>query len=217
MQGGIIVTRYLALLAFAGLLSLGSTVRADTQLLFSGYPTEYTPGTPFSFAVQFGGNPGPQSLLAYSVAMSFETADPTQLLVEVSKPGSLSTFVFGTNPSVLLGTTGIGSSTLSFNFDGSQSTDDGPVQPVDIVIGQNDILGVITVTPRLGLTGPITLSLNGDETSFDNGGEPVSFSVPQAVTAQQGEGSNASVPAPPALVLMGVGLAVMAIRRARVG
>jgi|GEM_PF-2190832 len=209
--------RTLIALAVLILTSFLAPLRADTQLLVSGFPTEYNPGSSFSFDVKFGGIPGPGQILTYSIAMNFSAGDPSQLLVEVNKPGDLSTFVFGTSDSILLSASGLGVSDLAFTFSGSQLLlpGDPPPQPADVVVGQNDILGTITVTPGLGFTGPITLLLNRQVSSFDTGGEAISFTVPGAATAQQGEVAATPVPAPAAWMLMSMGLAVLAVRRTR--
>ena len=59
-------------LALSGLVIAASTspVRADPLPLIVGLPTEYTPGTPFSFELR---GPGLVDFSAYSMELIFQT------------------------------------------------------------------------------------------------------------------------------------------------
>jgi hypothetical protein len=173
--------------------------RADTVPQLVGVPAEYTPGTSFTFEVRV---PGVADFAGFSVQLVFETAvlDPDLAVTAAPDPTqypfpSISGFSATPTPPDPGGTV----YTLTI-------ADSGPgtfTEP-----GVNDLLAVVTVNPGLGLTGPITISV-GSETALLYNMEGRNDQFPEPVVVEQGVPPG-PVPAPPAIVLLGVGALVLA-------
>ena len=198
-------------MAFAVVVVLGwcaTPARADTLPLITGVPGTYTPGQTFSFQVSL---PFLLDLNAYTIELIFSTGVPQPNLlafptVATAAPGGQ--YVVPSN-------SGFG---FQFNADPG-STDvvlsfsDSATLPVNTVAGTNNKIATVTVSPGADLTGPITISV-GNGTSFNFNPEGPDYPSPEPIVVQQADtGPGNPVPAPPAVVLLGIGGLLLAARR----
>lgn len=195
--------------ALAVLVAIGCSAapaRAETLPLIEGVPTTYTPGQDFTFTVRV---PALVGFSAYSLQLVFNTDFPNPPLVSfptVAPPGQ---YVFPT------------SANFAFQFDAPTDATEVRLTLSDFipgtvatVPGANDTLATITVSPGADLVGPITLSVGGDS-GFEYRTESGQYPFPEPIVIQQAEptgGGNNPVPAPPGLLLAGVGAAVLGFR-----
>ena len=177
--------------------SVGSS-RADTLPLL-GVPSGYTPGVPVSFDVYA---PGLSGLTDYTLQFTVSAGsppNPPDLSVNATPPNNLGLYPFP-NTSNFNATVGIspGSNSLSVTI-----TDSTSGLGVNTLLGVNDHLATIAISPGVNLSGPITVqfTLNEFTTSRDVGFDlPPAFVILQNVDVPPGS----PVPAPPALVLLGI-------------
>lgn len=180
--------------------------RAETLPLYEGLPNAYTPGTAFTFTVRV---PRLNDFVGYSVDLIFSTDVPDPPLFVSARPvaaGLGERYVFPSNANFQSGSTLIqGSPEVLLTFRDSTGS------PVTSVPGANDTLAVVTVRPGADLTGPIVISL-GAETTFDANAETTNVPPPDVVIIPQADGPSA-VPAPPGVVLAGLGALLLAARK----
>jgi hypothetical protein len=195
-------------LALAALVTAASTtpVRADPLPLIVGLPTEYTPGTPFTFELRA---PGVVDFTAYSMELIFQTqVDSTSLLTVSATRGVTPEYSFPLGSFQANTTIAPGGLTQNLLI-----SDTGPA--VNTTANVNDLLAIVTVSPSAGFTGSIQLSINPDTLVFlinNEGGPDISppTNIPiinQAPTPVNG------VPTPAAWVSMTIGLAILGMRR----
>lgn len=203
----------LAVVAAVGLTA--APARAETLPLIEGMPSTYTPGQPFSFTLRV---PELLGLAAYNLELKFGTTVTNPPLLAFATPADADRYVFGSTDRLGFGFAIDPNGTevrlsLIDPFDNLPGRDPG----VDVVAGANDTLATITVSPGVGLTGPITISV-GDATNFQYILESGTFDPPSPFVVQQADtgppvGGN-PVPAPPAALLLGFG-AVALLARAK--
>jgi hypothetical protein len=202
----------LAVMAAVGLTA--GPARAETLPLVEGMPSTYTPGQPFSFTLRV---PELLGLTAYNLQLKFGTEVTNPPLLVFATPAGPDRYVFGTTERLGFGLETDPNGT-EVRFSLIDPLDNLPPREpgVDVVAGANDTLGTITVSPGVGLTGPITISI-GNTTNFNYLSEsgpidpPGPFVVQQADTGSPPVGGN-PVPAPPAALLFGIGAVALAAR-----
>ena len=179
---------------------------ADTLPLIEGLPGTYVPGQQFTFTLRV---PELPDFTGYSLELVFVTdvTDPALLAFPTVAPADR--YVFTT------------SANFSFQFSappGRQEvrltiSDNVPFPGVFTNPGENDTLATITVVPGAALTGPIRLSV-GFNTRFDYHTEGTSYDPPENIQPiEQGTASeNNPVPAPPGVVLLGLGALLLGAR-----
>jgi hypothetical protein len=191
-----------------------SSARADTLPLIEGVPDEYRPGQSFTFDVRV---PQLADFASYSVEIVFSTdvlnppliAFPT-VADPVSEGGR---YVFPTSDNFqfsLLNDPDSQDVVLTFA--------DFTSPPVLAIPDENDTLVRVTVVPDASLRGPITISLGGG-TTFEYNTEGIDYPAPEPIVVAQGEpvsGEPNPIPAPPGVVLLGIGALVLGTRRLRV-
>jgi hypothetical protein len=183
------------------LLGAGSC-KADILPLFSDVPTTYVPGTAFTFQITL---PAINGLTAYNVDLIFDAAVNTPDL-SVSAAAPSSEYVFTTTGNFSSNSfSGPGLNEVSVQFNDSTSN------PVSVVTGVNDVLGIVTVNPGSDLTGPITVSFDSS-TSVDYFSEGRD-NTPDPVTIDQGQPPAPPVPTPAGLVTMAIGFFMLAARQ----
>lgn len=183
------------LVAAAMVFATGGISRADTLPLV-GVPSGYNPGESFSFGV-FA--PGLVGLTDYTLQFSVSAgAPPTLPDLTVSAAPAATACPF---PDIS-------------NFSSSQSTSPGvnsyfvTIQDgtsgagVDTVLGANDRLATITISPGVNLSGPIVITFTQNEFTT---ARDVSFDLPPPIIIPPNETPSAPVPAPPGAVLLGIG------------
>ncbi len=177
--------------------SVGSS-RADTLPLL-GVPSGYTPGVPVSFDVYA---PGLSGLTDYTLQFTVTAGsppNPPDLTVNATPPNNLALYPFP-NASNFNATVGVSPGSNSLNVTITDSTSG---LGVNTLLGVNDHLATIAISPGVNLSGPITVqfTLNEFTTSRDVGFDlPPAFVILQNVDVPPGS----PVPAPPALVLLGI-------------
>lgn len=199
-----------ALAALALVLSATSPARADTLPLLEGVPGTYSPGTSFTFTVRV---PALFDLSSYSIDLVFGT-EVTEPPLFASASAALTAadggrYVFPSN--------GGFQSTLS-TFQGGTDiqltlADSGPL--TNTVVGANDTIALVTVTPGTDFSGAITISLGGDtlvDANFE-GGTPPPFEPITITQAGGGGGDPNPVPAPPGVALFALGALALGLRR----
>jgi hypothetical protein len=196
-------------MAFAVVLVVCCAVpaRAETLPILDGVPAFYTPGQPFTFALRV---PELPDLTDYRLELVFSTAvtDPSLLAFPTVAPPGIYVFPTGAN--------------FAFQFDAAPGANEVQLTLTDSVLpdsviaapGQNDRLATITVLPGAGLTGTITLSI-GLGTQFHYNAELGAYESPVDIPpVDQGDppvGGN-PVPAPPGVVLLGLGGLLLGLR-----
>ena len=200
--------RYLAAVVVA---AAATAARADTLPLFAGLPGTYVPGVAFTFEVRA---PGVADLGAYNVELVL-TADPgaiAALAATTAFPADPAASPFGVADNFLVGgpfaAGGEVRLTLSdFTLGAGAAT----------TAGVNDLLAVVTVTPGVGFSGPLTIGVDLATLQFDTAaGDPIPVDPPAEVVVVASAGPNSPVPAPPGLLLAAVGAAgLVGIRRLR--
>ena len=174
------------------------TSRADTLPLL-GVPSGYTPGVPVSFDVYA---PGLSGLTDYTLQFTVTAGsppNPPDLSVNATPPNNLGLYPFP-NASNFNATVGVSPGSNSLNVTITDSTSG---LGVNTLLGVNDHLATISISPGVNLSGPITVqfTLNEFTTSRDVGFDlPPAFVILQNVDVPPGS----PVPAPPALVLLGI-------------
>ncbi len=174
------------------------TSRADTLPLL-GVPSGYTPGVPVSFDVYA---PGLSGLTDYTLQFTVTAGsppNPPDLSVNATPPNNLGLYPFP-NTSNFNATVGVSPGSNSLNVTITDSTSG---LGVNTLLGVNDHLATIAISPGVNLSGPITVqfTLNEFTTSRDVGFDlPPAFVILQNVDVPPGS----PVPAPPALVLLGI-------------
>jgi hypothetical protein len=186
------------LLAAAALLVAAGSSRADVLPLV-GVPSGYNPGVAFTFDVSA---PGLVGLTDYTLQFSVTAGVAPNLpdLVVTAAPAATNyPFPDATNfTTTYMSSPGVNGPILMIQDASSGSG-------IDTVLGVNDRLATITVSPGVNLAGPITITftLNEFTTARD-----VSFDLPPPIIITPNEdptGPTAPVPAPPAAVLAGIG------------
>jgi hypothetical protein len=196
--------------AVVALVGFCAPAQAETVPLFEGLPATYTPGQQFTFTLRV---PELPEFSSYSLELVFGTEVPNPPLLAFPTVAPSDRYVFGSSddfgfalgvapgsPEVRL--------TLADPFDPTT-----PPRPgVFVVAGENDTLATITVAPNAELRGPITLTI-GNSTEFNYNTEQQTFDPPAPVVIEQGplDGGN-PVPAPPGVVLLGIGGLVFGLR-----
>jgi hypothetical protein len=196
-------------MAFAVVALIGwcaTPARADTLPLIEGLPGTYVPGQQFTFTLRV---PELPDFTSYSLELVFATdvTDPALLAFPTVAPADR--YVFPT------------SANFGFQFNalpGQQEvrltiSDNIGFPGVFTTPGENDTLATITVNPGAGLTGPIRLSV-GFNTQFDYNMEATFYDPPGNIPPiEQGTASeNNPVPAPPGVVLLGLGGLLLGLR-----
>jgi hypothetical protein len=195
-------------MAFAVVALVGccaAPARADTLPLIEGLPATYTPGEQFTFQLRA---PELIGLIGYHLEMTFATdVGPAALLAFPTFPTD-GTYPFGTANASFSFNTPLATLTVSDPPDPSP-----PRDPADVTPGFNDLLATITVAPDAGLTGTLTISFTSNTIfTLQEGDNVQGFG---SVQVQQGEPPSGNpVPAPPGVVLFGVG-ALLVCARAR--
>jgi hypothetical protein len=194
-------------LALAALVTATAVpARADTLPLIVGLPTEYTAGTPFTFELRA---PGLVDFSAYSLELLFETqGDSTSTLSVSATRGVTPDYAFPL---------GSFQSNTTIESGGTihrlQVSDTGPM--VNTTANVNDLLALVTVTPSLGFTGTIQLSVDGGSLVFLVNSEVTPEILPPEnipVINPAAPPTN-GVPTPAAWVSMAIGLAILGLRR----
>lgn len=193
----------LALVALLGCCA--GAARADTLPSYVGISntSTYTPGTSFSFELLV---PQLGDFANYTVELIFHTQSPNPALKVSVTAAPIGNYVFPTNTNFHLvpgSDTNLNDVDLAF----SDSTSPGVITTP----GANDTLATITVTPDASFSGPITIKM-GAETSFSYDLELGSIPQPKPITITQAEVGVGSVPAPPGVVLLGIGAVLLAAR-----
>jgi hypothetical protein len=211
--------KWTALAALALVAWCSGTARADTLPLASPLPATYTPGTSFSFTISV---PQLQNFVGYTLNLVFTTSVTDPPLVAFPTVAPPDTYVFST------------SANFSFQFNAQPNSNSVGLTLTDSIApgttfttpGVNDQIATITVVPGAAMTGPITISV-GNGTAF-NGDPPegVGYDPLTNIGTVQGPpldgggggggGGTSPVPAPPGLVLLGVG-GLLFSARARFG
>jgi hypothetical protein len=182
-------------------------LRADTLPIIEGVPGTYTPGQSFTFNVLV---PQLPSFGSYNLRLVFDTTvtDPALLTYPtVAAPAPTGRYVFPSNAG------------FSFTFDSplgvtnvSLTLSDSTAPPVlTTVPGVNDMIAQITVVPEAALTGPITISVDPSSTFIYDNVEGPRYDPPPPIVVQQSGPSN-PVPAPPGVVLLGIGGLLLGVR-----
>jgi hypothetical protein len=192
----------LAVVALVGCWS--APARADTLPLIEGLPAQYIPGQPFSFILRV---PELPDFTSYSLELVFQTAVTNPALIAFPTVAPPDRYVFPT------------SANFGFQFNtppGAQEVrltiSDDIGLPGVIATPPNDTLATITVSPGASLTGPITLSI-GLGTQFEYNTELMTYEPPAPIPIAQGvPPDNSPVPAPPAVVLLGLGALLLGVR-----
>ena len=187
-----------ALVAAILFASAGSS-RADTLPLI-GVPSGYTPGVQFSFDVYA---PGLSGLTDYTLQFTITAGSPPNLpdlTVDATPPSNLALYPFPD-------TTNFNKSVdpvLGVNSYLVTITDATSGSGANTLLGVNDHLATIAISPGVNLSGPIAVkfTLNEFTTSRD-----VGFDLPPEFVIRQNTGDPPppAVPAPPAFVLLAIG------------
>jgi hypothetical protein len=195
----IIVIR--SLIAAVALFCAAGSSRADTLPLV-GVPSGYFPGQAFSFDVYA---PGLVGLTDYTLQFNVTAGvapDLPDLTVSAAPAASNYPFPDTSNfSSSLSAAPGVNGPIVTIQDASSGSG-------VDTVLGVNDRLATITISPGVNLSGPITITftLNEFTTARD-----VGFDLPPPIVITPNEDPSgptdpaAPVPAPPAVLLAGIG------------
>ena len=181
--------------------------RAETLPLITPIPTEYTPGTPLTFALQA---PNLVDVVSFNIDLIVTTSDPTtapNLTLSAATPDP-NLYVFGSGGSFSSSVTpGPNLNQLDLNIQGQAAAG----QNANTGTGGSDLLTNVTLTPGLGLTDSITVSVNGRTLQFNTDGDllfPVSAPPPFEIDL-------APVPGPAAWVPFGLGGVVVVFARRR--
>ena len=194
-------------IAAALLAATAGVVRADYVPFFAGVPDTYTPGTQFTFSVLV---PNIHSFSRYSIELDFETTQVHPTLGLSAAPGPANypfptTANFQSSSPTVLDATGL-----------SLTISDSTSPSVNVTPGVNDLLAVVTVTPGADLTGPLTISVDGNSRLLYNTEIRPGDTLPNPVTVDQAAvvvGPPTPVPAPPGLVALGIGGLALLVRR----
>jgi len=187
------------LLAAAALVCVAGPSHADTLPLV-GVPSGYNPGQSFAFDVYA---PGLVGLTDYTLQFSVTAGvAPVFPDLTVSAAPAATNYPF---PDTSNFTTGQSSSPgVNGPIVLIQDATSGPAG-VDTVLGVNDRLATITISPGVNLSGPITITFTLNELTT---ARDVGFDLPPPIIITPNEnptGPTAPVPAPPAAVLAGIG------------
>lgn len=192
-------------LAAAALVLFGvGSGRAETLPLLV-IPTTYTPGVPVSFEI-FA--PGLNGLTSYQLDFTVTAGVPTDLPVSgvsASPPTGLSGYPFPDTTQFAL------AGDVTGNVRTVTITDGTSGAAVNTTAGR-DHLATVLITPRPGFTGPITVEFVNAE--FDTSRD-LTVDLPPAFTISPDTAPPiATVPAPPGVVLLGLGgIGLLAGRR----
>lgn len=189
------------LLAAVALLCTAGSSRADTLPLV-GVPSGYFPGQAFSFDVYA---PGLVGLTDYTLQFNVTAGvapDLPDLTVSAAPAASNYPFPDTSNFSTAQGSSPVVNGPIVIIQDASSGSG------VDTALGVNDRLATITISPGVNLSGPITITftLNEFTTARD-----VGFDLPPPIIITPNEEPSgptdpaAPVPAPPAVLLAGIG------------
>lgn len=185
-----------ALVAALVLLSAAGTSRADTLPLI-GLPSGYTPGVPISFDV-FA--PGLSGLTDYTLQFTVTAGLPPNLpdlTVSATAPVGLAGYPFPDASNFNATVTSV-AGVNSFNVTITDATSGAGV---NTILGSNDRLATVTITPGVNLSGPITVQFTQNDFTT---ARDVGFELPGTATIDQLP-STPAVPAPPSLVLLALG------------
>jgi hypothetical protein len=189
------------LLAAAALLLAAGSSRADTLPLV-GVPSTYTPGQNFSFDV-FA--PGLVGLTDYTLQFTVNAGlAPNAPELSVAPAAAGANYPFPTDANFYTDQNTVANEIFVTVADATAGSG------INTVLGVNDRLATIAVSPGVNLSGPITITftLNQFTTARD-----VSFDLPAPIVINQNtEPPPASVPAPPAVVLAAIGALCLAGR-----
>lgn len=186
-------------------LSTATPSRADTLPLIVGLPTEYTPGTPFTFELRA---PGLVDFSAFSLQLLFETqVDSTSTLTVSATRGVTPEYAFP------LGSFQANTTIENGGFLHRLAiSDTGPL--VNTTANVNDLLAVVTVSPSVGFSGPIQLSVDGGSLMFLVNTEVTPEIIPpENIPAINQAPPTNGVPTPAAWLSMTLGLAILGLRR----
>lgn len=193
-----------ALVAAALFLAAGSA-RADTLPLI-GVPGSYDPGVSFSFDIYA---PGLVGLTDYTLQFSVTAGAAPNLpdLAVTAAPASTAyPFPDTTNFSASNSASpGVNSFFVTLSDASSGSG-------VDTILNVSDHLATITISPGVNLSGPIVIEFTQNEFTT---ARDVSFDLPPPIIITPREDPTPPtepVPAPPALVLLGIGGLCLAAR-----
>lgn len=190
--------------AVAALVACCAPARADTLPLIEGVPATYTPGQSFTFTLRV---PELVALSNYTLELTLSTEVTDPALTAFPTVASADRYVFPT------------SANFGYQFDAPPGTQEvrltlsDAIDPdsVNTTSGQNDTLATVTVVPGADLTGPITLTVTRADFSYNT--EAANYDPPGSVTIDQGEPTVGNpVPAPPGVVLLGIGGLVLGAR-----
>lgn len=191
------------------LAAFAAPAAADFNPALDGVPATYTPGTPFSFTVRAGEL---NDVGLYNVELLFQTVPPAAGLLSATAvpPSDLGQYPF-TSTANFLATELVAGNTVSLTITDFSSD---PPQGVNTFPFANDTLAIVTVTPGVGLTGPIRLSVNLDTLNWwTTDGGLIPFTPPDGeFVIAQSEPDTGAVPAPAGLVLAFTALAGVAGR-----
>lgn len=190
-----------ACLSAAALLLGVASSRADTLPLI-GIPAGYMPGTAISFDITA---PGLNGLTDYTLAFTVAagpTSGPPDLTISAAPPTSGYPFPDSTN--FFTEADSLGGNRISFLIEDASSG-----SAVNTTLGVSDRLAVVTLLPGAALTGPITVTFTDNE--FDTSRD-VGFDLPATFTINPLPPA-ATVPAPPAWILLGLGALSLAARQ----
>ena len=189
--------------AVVALVGFSAPAQAETVPLIEGLPATYTPGQQFTFTLR--------------VPALFDFADYTLELVfatEASDPQFAFATVLPVDRYVFPSTDNFQPPLTVFEANQVRLTLSDSIGAPGVITtpGENDTLATITVLPNAELRGPITLSI-GNSTDFNYNMEEQTFDPPAPVVIEQAplDGGN-PVPAPPGVVLLGIGGLVLGLR-----
>ena len=188
-----------ALIVSLVLVSAAGTSRADTLPLI-GLPSGYTPGVPISFDV-FA--PGLSGLTDYTLQFTVTAGLPPNLpdlTVSAKAPAGLAGYPFPDASNFNATVTSV-AGVNGFNV---AITDATSGAGVNTILGTNDRLATVTISPSVNLSGPITVQFTQNDFTT---ARDVGFDLPATVTIDQLPPAPVPdpVPAPPSLVLLALG------------
>ena len=189
------------------LVVTASSARAETLPLITPIPSEYTPGSPLTFTLQA---PNLVDVTSFNIDLIVTTGDPTtapNLTISAATPDP-SLYAFGPGGSFSSSVTaGPNLNQLDLNIQGAAALG----QSATTGTGGSDLLTTVTLTPGLGFTDSITVSVNGRTLQFNTDGDILfPFSAPPPF-----EIDLAPVPGPTAWVPFGLGAMAIGFTRRR--
>jgi len=196
-------------LVLVAIVVTACSARAETLPLITPIPTQYTPGVPLTFTLQA---PNLVDVVSFNIDLIVVISSPSttsDLSLSASAPDP-SLYAFGPDGSFSSSvSSGPLPNSLDLNIHGSSALGES----ANTGSGGSDYLATVTLSPDLGLTGPVTVSVSRRTLSFMTSGD-LQFPATAPAPFTLNPGGSGAVPAPAALgpFLLG-GMAIVFARR----